>query len=103
MRGDEGMRVPEFNSTLLAVVAAAASALIMVGALALHARRARSDGLAATRKPRFRGVLHAGAAVAASAAGYDLVASASDAEARRAALLYSGALVLMFATSATYH
>ena len=97
------MRVPEVSATLLAIVAAAVSAVAVVGALRLRASGGRGADAARTRKPRFRGVLHTGAAVAAPAAGYHLVASAPDAEARLAAVLYSGAIVLMLATSATYH
>jgi hemolysin III len=54
-------------------------------------------------KPRLRGVLHQWAFVVFSALGALLVTLASDPRERVAAVVFAGALVAMFGTSAVYH
>jgi hemolysin III len=58
---------------------------------------------ASAEKPRFRGVLHQWAAVAALGAGAVLVALAQDARAATAAGVFAVSLVVLFAVSAVYH
>jgi hemolysin III len=54
-------------------------------------------------KPRFRGVLHQWAFLAALAAGSGLVLEAGSARARIATLIYALSVAALFGTSALYH
>jgi hemolysin III len=78
-----------------------------VPATADHPPRSLADSLTdALNKPRARGWIHVGAAVAAVVAGAPLIATAwSSGSARSgwAALIYAAAIVAMFSVSAVYH
>ena len=106
------MEVPVLSGWVLALLGGSASALAIGGGLGLHVARRRQWRAASyggpnagtgAERPLFRGVLHAGGAAAALAAGYGLAAAAPDATARLAALIYGSALLVMLATSAGYH
>lgn len=54
-------------------------------------------------KPKMRGIFHSYGAVVALALGTILVVEAPDTIARLGCAVYTFSIVMMFATSATYH